>query len=110
MKPLQFYVLIIIGAGCLILSIVGMTVAKSNQHLQVELQQQQDEINRGNQSQQMRNTLVHDIAEAAAKNKDNTLRDILTRAGFTLTLTSPSPSPGETSSGPSSLNTPSSRP
>jgi hypothetical protein len=85
MKPAQYYVLIAIGAACLLLSIVGMAVAKSNQHLQTELQQQQEEINRGTQSQQMRNTLIRDIAQAAVDKKDNVLKEILTRAGFSLT-------------------------
>ncbi len=102
MKQAQFYILIVIGAACLLLSIVGMAVAKSNQHLQIELQQQQEEINRGTQSQQMRNTLVRDIAQASIDKKDTVLKEVLTRAGFNITPNAAaSPAPGDAMGSPS---------
>jgi len=99
MKPAQFYLLIIVGAACLILTIVGMALRKSNQHLQAEVQQQQEEINRGNTSQQMWQTLVRDIASVAGS--DSKLKDVLIRQGFTI-APAPSPASGGTSSATSS--------
>ncbi len=95
MKPIQFYILIGLGAGCLILSIVGIALANSNQKLQAELQSQQVEINRGNASQQVGSNIIRDIASVAGSSQ--ALRDVLTRAGFTLKV-NPAPSPATSGS------------
>ena len=77
---------------CVALSVSAVISGKANQNLQAEVQAQQTEINKGTMGQQIGTNLLRDIAVAAAK--DNQLRDLLTRNGFTLTENaSPTPSP-----------------
>ncbi len=83
----QFVFAVILGLICVGLSGAVIVSSKSNQDLQVELQAQQIEINKGIHGQQVGTTLVRDIAAAAEKNQ--TLRDLLTRHGFRLKENSP---------------------
>ena len=88
----QFLLTTLLSLVCLGLSIAVILSARTNQKLQAEIQGQQMEINKGTQSQQIGTNLVRDIAVAATKN-DN-LKDLLSRNGFTLTQNpSPAPSP-----------------
>lgn len=106
MKPVQFYIVVALSAACLILSMVGMAMTKSNQHLQGELQQQQEEISRGNAAQQMRSAIIRDIAQTAIDKKDNSLKDVLTRAGFSVQQNpAPGAAPGTSPSTTSSNDT-----
>jgi hypothetical protein len=86
----QFVVALILGLICVGLSGALIVSGQSNQGLQAELQAQQIEINKGIHSQQIGTNLVRDIAMAAAKNEK--LRDLLTRHGFTL-RENPTPAP-----------------
>jgi hypothetical protein len=86
----QFLCALILGAICVGLTAAVIVSSKSNQELQLELQTQQIEINKGIHSQQIGANLVRDIAVAAGKNQK--LRDLLTRHGFTL-RENPSPTP-----------------
>jgi hypothetical protein len=86
----QFVLALILGLTCVGLSGAVIVSSKWNQDLQAELQTQQIEINKGIHSQQIAANLVRDIAAAAGKNQN--LRDLLTRHGFTL-KENPSPSP-----------------
>lgn len=90
MKQWQFLTLTALSAICVALSLVAVTSGKSNQKLQTDLQLQQAEINRGSMSQQVGSNLVRDMAGAATKN--DKIKDLLTKNGFTLTpAASPSP-------------------
>ena len=92
MTRLQFLLATLLGLICLGLSIAVIVSARTNQKLQTEIQVQQIEINKGTQSQQIGTNLVRDIAVAATKNDQ--LKDLLSRNGFTLTPNpSPAPSP-----------------
>ena len=90
MSRFQFVLASILGAICIILAVAVIVAGRSNQSLQAQLQAQQIEITKGTQSQQIGSNLVRDIAVAAAKNQK--LKDLLIRNGFTLNET-PSPSP-----------------
>ena len=95
MKRWQFVILIIFSVLCLAVSVATVVSSKLNQDLQTQLQRQQVEISRGNQSQQIGNNLVRDIASGATKNAK--LRDLLARNGFNMPE-NPSPAPGPASS------------
>ena len=83
MTRLQFVLTTILALICVGLSVAAIISARTNQKLQAEIQAQQIEINRGTQSQQIGSNLVRDIAVAATKN--DKLKDLLARNGFTLT-------------------------
>ena len=88
----QFLLTTLLSLICLGLSIAVIASARTNQKLQTELQAQQLEINKGTQSQQIGTNLIRDIAVAATKNDH--LKDLLSRNGFTLTQNaSPAASP-----------------
>ena len=92
MKRWEFLTSLVLGILCLGLSIGAIATGRANQRLQVELQAQQAEINKGAVSQQVGTNLVRDIAVAATANER--LRELLARNGFTLTVNaSPSPAP-----------------
>jgi hypothetical protein len=94
MSRWQFVFAVILGTICIGLSAAVIVSGKANQDLQLELQAQQIEINKGIHSQQIATNLVRDIAAAAEKNQK--LRDLLIREGFTLernASASPAPSP-----------------
>ena len=90
MNRWQFLTTAGLGIICVILSIAVIISGRANQKLQAELQNQQVEINKGTMSQQVGTNLLRDIATAATKN--DKLRDLLKRNGFTLTE-NPAPSP-----------------
>ncbi len=94
MNRWQYLTVSALGALSLILSISLIISGESNRSLQAGLQAQQSEINKGSMSQQVATNLLRDIAGAATK--DDKLKELLTRNGFTLTenpTASPSPSP-----------------
>lgn len=90
MKQWQFYTLLGVSALCVVLSIGTVISGKSNQKLQTELQQQQADINRGSLSQQVGQSLLRDMAVSASK--DDKMKDVLAKNGYTLTQNSPAPS------------------
>lgn len=96
MKRWQSIIALILGFICVALSALGVVGGILNQKLQAQLQQQQLEINRGEYAQQVGTNIIREVANKALKN-DN-LRKLLTRNGFTVTEPAtapqaPSPSP-----------------
>jgi len=94
MKAPQFYITTGLGAVCLVLSVVAISLSRSNQSLQSRFQSQQDEINRGTQSLQIGQSLIKDMAEVSVKNEK--IKLVLARNGYTVNVNpSPSPSPAQ---------------
>jgi signal transduction histidine kinase len=96
MKRWQSIIALILGLICVALSALGVVGGIVNQKLQAQLQQQQLEINKGEYAQQVGTNVIREVASKALKN-DN-LRKLLMRNGFTVTETAtapqaPSPSP-----------------
>lgn len=89
MKPWQSIIALILGFICVALSALGVAGGILNQKLQAQLQQQQLEINKGEYAQQVGTNVIREVANKALKN-DN-LRKLLTRNGFTVTEPSPAP-------------------
>jgi uncharacterized membrane protein YvbJ len=90
MKAPQFYITLAVGTLCLILSITSIVLGKNNNNLQRQVQAQQEEINRGNQSLQIRQNLLKDMAELSLKNEK--IKQILSNNGYTVNV-APTPSP-----------------
>ena len=85
MKSYQFYIVTGLAALCLILSIAAIFLGQSNQAAQSEVQQQQEEINKGVTTQQIGTNILRDMASLADKNYN--LRNLLAKNGYTLTST-----------------------
>jgi len=93
MKPPQFIVAVILSIVPLVLVITLIFMGQKNQGLQATLQGQQEAINQGSMSQQIGVNLLKEIAQASVK--DDKLKDVLTRSGYTVTVNaSPTPSAG----------------
>lgn len=91
MKPPQFIVTVVLSIVPLILVIMLIFMGQKNQALQAQVQTQQEDINRGSMSQQIGVNMLKDIAQASVK--DDALKDVLTKSGYTVTVNKASPSP-----------------
>ena len=95
MKLPQFVVAVVLSLIPLILVINLIFMGQKNQSLQVQLQGQQEEINKGSMAQQVGVNILKEVAAASVK--DEALKDVLTKSGYTVTVNaSPSPSPAAT--------------
>ena len=84
---IPFYISTGAAALCLILSIVVFSVGLTNQTLQTELQKQQQELQKqqveidsGNQSMQVGQNLLRDMATSSVKNVK--MKDLLAKHGY----------------------------
>ena len=96
MKAPQFYITVALSAICLILSVILIQYGQSSQDLQAKLQAQQIEINRGAANKQVGTKLVNDMAQISLKNEK--IKQVLARNGYTVNAPSPTPSPATSSS------------
>lgn len=92
MKAPQFYLTSALGALCLILTITTVILGKGNNALMQTQQQQQEEINRGNMSQQIGQNLLKDMAEVSLRNEK--IKNVLARNGYTVNV-APAPTPAK---------------
>jgi predicted Holliday junction resolvase-like endonuclease len=96
MKPPQFIVAVILSLIPLILTINLIFMGQKNQSLQTQLQAQQEQINTGSRIQQVGMSVLKDIAAASVK--DDKLKDVLAKNGYSVSVSSPSPSPAPATS------------
>jgi predicted Holliday junction resolvase-like endonuclease len=94
MKPPQFIVTVILSLIPLILVINLIFMGQKNQGLQNQLQAQQEAINKGSMSQQIGTNLLKEIGQASLK--DEKLKDVLTKSGYSVSTASPTPAPTAT--------------
>lgn len=90
MKPPQFIVAVILSLIPLILTINLIFMGQKNQSLQTQLEAQQEQINKGSRIQQVGMSVLKDIAAASVK--DDKLKDVLAKNGYSVSVSSPSPS------------------
>jgi predicted Holliday junction resolvase-like endonuclease len=101
MKPPFFITAVVLSLIVLVLVINLILMGQKNQSLQVQMQAQQEEINKGSMSQQIGTNLLKEIAQASLK--DEKLKDVLTKSGYTINIapnTSPAPSSATSSPTP----------
>lgn len=96
MKAPQFYITVGFSVICLILSVMAISLGQSSQDLQSKLQVQQVEIQRGMANKQNGQKLVNDMAQVSLKNEK--IKQVLARNGYTVNAPSPSPSPAASGS------------
>jgi signal transduction histidine kinase len=80
MKKSHSLILMLVGAACLVLSIFFVALGQSNQRLLLDAQQQQNEINRGNMSQQIGTNMLKDLAQISLKNEK--VKALLAKNGY----------------------------
>ena len=107
MKPPQFIAAVILSFVPLILVITLIFMGQKNQGLQAQAQTQQEEINKGSMAQQVGQNLLKDIGQASLK--DDKLKDVLAKSGFSIKSNASSPAPAASAS-PASASTPASTP
>jgi signal transduction histidine kinase len=94
MKKIQCYILVLVGVACLVLSIVFLKLGQSNQHLLIQAQEQQGEINRGNMSQQIGTNILKDMAQLSLKN--DKIKEVLAKNGYNVQVQpAPTSTPAE---------------
>ena len=92
MKPTQFYLLVVLGALSLILSIVTLALGQSNLRLQNDLANQQQEVQKGNVSQQIGTNIINDLGGLALNNPK--IKDLLAKNGINVApAQTPAPAP-----------------
>jgi predicted Holliday junction resolvase-like endonuclease len=89
-------VAVILSLIPLILTINLIFMGQKNQSLQTQLQAQQEQINTGSRIQQVGMSVLKDIAAASVK--DDKLKDVLAKNGYSVSVSSPSPSPAPATS------------
>ncbi len=94
MNTKQFYIAAAAAAICLILSLSLIFFARGNQQLQQQLQNQQNEINRGSASQQIGTQVLQEMGQVALT--DARMKDVLAKNGYNVTVNPPAPSTSAT--------------
>ena len=91
MKPPLFITAVILSLIPLILVINLIFMGQKNTALQTQAQMQQEEINKGSMIQQVGVNILKEVAAGSVK--DDKLKEVLNKSGYSLTPTNPSPSP-----------------
>jgi len=85
MKPASFFVVLLLSVVCVVLSVSLVFIARANQKVQTGLQAKQQQLNSGilgPQGQQIGNSLLQDMANAAARSAG--MRKLLEKHGYQL--------------------------
>ena len=93
MKPVAYFVVLLLAVACVVLSIALVMVAQKNQSLIVRLQAQQQNLNQGilgPQAQQISSGVIQDLVRAGGNNRE--IRRMLEKHGFTVPVTPPAES------------------
>ena len=93
MKASHFYISVGLGIICLALTIALIAAAQGNDHLQAQLQGQQQQINLGNMSQQLFQNVAQDIASVYNQTRNEKLKSLLAQNGISINEASPTPAP-----------------
>lgn len=91
MTPTQFYTAVMLGIVSLIFSVVVVCSAQSTQRLRADVQSRQAEINRGTMMQQLGGDILK--AMAVASLKDEKMKALLAKNGYTVTVNNPKAKP-----------------
>ncbi len=91
MNPIQYYIAVILGVISLSLTVVVACYTQSNQQIQNQVQNRQVELNQGSTAQQLATNILQDVAVASLKNQK--LKDLLTKNGYTVTVNNPTATP-----------------
>jgi predicted Holliday junction resolvase-like endonuclease len=104
MKPPLFITAVILSLIPLILVINLIFMGQKNQTLQTQAQMQQEAINKGSMIQQVGVNILKEVAAGSVK--DDKLKEVLNKSGYSLTPTNPSPAAASASPSPAASATP----
>ena len=89
LKTVQFWVLNALGALALVLVLVNIGLARSNRELQGEVNGRAQFIQQTVQLQALYQDIIKAIADLSLRNKDDALKELLTREGLTISMNAP---------------------
>jgi hypothetical protein len=79
-----YWASVILGALALLLLITNVALINSNRTIQMEISRRQNIISNGVSLSQLNQGLVQALADAAVKNDDKEIRDLLAGQGITI--------------------------
>ena len=83
-EKLTYWGSVILSALSLVLIVVNISLSNANRTLQADVAQRQQAVTSGQTLSQLNQGLVQAMAEAAYKNNNTQLRDLLATQGITL--------------------------
>ncbi|MGB9153618.1 MAG: hypothetical protein WCD70_11085 [Alphaproteobacteria bacterium] len=89
-EKIPYWLSVGLSTLALVLLLINITILNSNRAAQLDVNQRQATIAGGQQMNQLNQILVQAMAEAALKNNNTQLRDLLSAQGYTL-KTEPAP-------------------
>jgi len=89
LKNYQYWLLTAIAALSLLLVIIDITLVNRNQGLRAEVESRAQYVQQSIQLQVLYQDMVKALADLAVRNKDDQLRELLTKEGISITVTPP---------------------
>lgn len=89
MSRAQFWVATVLGALCLLLALVNLTVGSMNRSLQAEVGVRQQYVQQSVQLEGLYREIIRALAELGARNNDQEVRAMLQRHGISYTVNAP---------------------
>jgi hypothetical protein len=89
LKTYQYWILTVAGAVCVALVLVNIVLARDNRNQRVLLESRGQYIQQSAQLQRLYQEMVKALADLAVRNKDEQLRDLLSKEGVNVTVTPP---------------------
>jgi hypothetical protein len=99
LRSYQYWILTAIAAASLLLMLVDVELVRSNQTLRTEVDSRAKYIQQSIQLQGLYQDVIKALADLSVRNKDDELRDLLSRQGISVTVTPPASVPATPNSG-----------
>jgi hypothetical protein len=93
LKSYQFWVLSLIAALGLLLMILDIVDVHRNQTLRTEVEGRAQYIQQSEQLQGLYQQMIKALADLSVRNKDDQLRDLLSKEGISVTVNPPAQTP-----------------
>ncbi len=91
LKSGEFWLLNAIGALALVLVAVNMTLVHGNRGMQATADRRAQYVQQSVQLQSLYQGIVKTIANLSVRDKDETLKNVLTQEGITVSVSAPAP-------------------
>jgi hypothetical protein len=89
LKPWQFWTLTLLAAVAVALAATNIVLYGQNRDLQTEIAGRSQYVQQSVQLETLYQEIVKALADLSVRNKDGALADLLSRRGFTVTVTPP---------------------
>jgi hypothetical protein len=89
LKPWQFWSLTLLAAMSAALAVTNMVLYSQNRDLQTEITGRLQYVQQTAQLENLYQEILKALADLSVRRQDSTLADLLTRHGFTVTVTPP---------------------